>query len=55
MPRKITNPSGAIEIIDTAEEKQSKEKFKAIKKAEDLTNKEIGELVYEIAKKLNLL
>ena len=55
MPKRIENQSGAIEYIDTAEEKQSKEKHKAKKKGADLTLDEVKELVYLIAKKLNLL
>lgn len=55
MPEKITYPNGTIEIIDTPEEKQSKDKLKMRKKASDLTDTEIKELVFEIAKKLNLI
>lgn len=55
MPKKINLPGGAIEIVDTPEEKQSKDKLKTRKKASDLTDTEIKELVFEIAKKLNLI
>ncbi len=55
MPEKITYPNGTIEYIDTAKEKQSKEKLKTKKKASDLTDIEAKELIFEIAKKLNLI
>lgn len=53
--RKITLPNGAIQWIDTEEEKTSKKKYKAKKKPADLTNKDLQELVYELAKRANLL
>ena len=52
---KITLPGGAIEYRDTADEKASKEKYKAKKKAADLTNKDMQELIYKLAKLANLL
>lgn len=55
MSERIEYSSGAVEYIDTAEEKQSKEKHKAKKKAADLTDAEVKELVFKIAKKLNLI
>lgn len=55
MPQKINLPSGAVEIVDTPEEKQSKNKHKTKKKASDLTDAEVKELVFQIAKKLNLI
>lgn len=55
MPQKVKHPSGAVEIVDTPEEKQSKNKLKTRKKAADLTDADVKELVFEIAKKLNLI
>lgn len=55
MPEKYIHSSGAVEKIDTVQEKQSKEKLKTRKKASDLTDAEIKELVFELAKKFNLI
>lgn len=55
MPQKIIHPSGAIELIDTPQERQSKEKLKTAKKATDLSDAEVKELVFELAKKFNLI
>ncbi len=55
MPKKIILPSGAVEIVDTPEEIQSKDKLKTKKKASDLTDAQVKELIFEIAKKLNLI
>ena len=48
-------PGGAIEYIPTDEEKTSKKKYKARKKASDLTDADLKELVYALAKRFNLL
>ena len=53
--KKIILPNGAIEYVDTEEEKESKKKFKAKKKASDLTDIDIKELVFKLAKKANIL
>ncbi len=55
MPKTIKHANGAVEIVDTPDEKQSKNKLKTRKKAADLTDAEVKELVFEIAKKLNLI
>jgi hypothetical protein len=55
MPQKITHNSGAVELVDTKEEIAEKKKYKAIKKPKDLNEDEMKELVYKIAKKLNLI
>ena len=55
MPKKINLPGGAVEVVDTPEEKQSKNRLKTRKKASDLSDAEVKELVFEIAKKLNLI
>ena len=54
MPRKVELPSGAIEYIDTPDEKTNKAALKG-KKASDLTLNELKDLVYKIAKQLNLI
>ncbi len=54
MPRKIELPSGAIEYVDTLDEKANKTTFKG-KKAADLSNNDLKDLVYKIAKHLNLI
>jgi len=53
--KKIIHPSGAIEYVDTQEEKESKEKYKTKKKGSDLTDSEVRNLVYLLAKKENLI
>ncbi len=53
--KKTTLKSGAIEYLPTEEEKTSKEKYKAAKKASDLTDSDLKDLVYKLAKKANLL
>ncbi len=53
--KKIVIKGGAIEYIPTEEELVSKDKFKAKKKASDLTDSDIKELVFKLAKKANLL
>lgn len=55
MPQKVKHLSGAVEIVDTPQEKQSKDKLKTRKKASDLTDAEVKELVFELAKKFNLI
>ena len=55
MPKKIKLLSGAYEIVDTDDEKNSKAKHKAKKKPADLTDGDVKELIWEIAKKLNML
>jgi len=47
--------SGAYEYSDTVEEKDSKKKYKAKKKSADLSNKDLQELVYALAKRANLI
>jgi len=54
MPKKITLPNGAVEYIPTNEELLSQNKFKG-KKPADLTIPELKELIYMVAKHLNLL
>ena len=55
MPKKINLPNGAVEIVDTPEELEMKEKHKSKKKPSDLTDDEVKALVFEMAKKLNLI
>jgi len=55
MPKKIILPNGSIEYVDTPKEGESKKKYKAKKKATDLTTKDLQELVYELARRANLL
>ncbi len=53
--RKYLMPSGAIEYRDTEEEKESKDKFKDKKKASDLTDTDVREIVFKLAKQAHLL
>jgi len=53
--RKIIYPSGAIEYVDTEEEANSKEKYKTKKEPADLTIQDLQELIYELAKRANLI
>lgn len=55
MPQKVKHPSGAVEIVDTPQEKQSKDKLKTRKKASDLSDADAKELIFELAKKFNLI
>jgi len=56
MPRKIKLKSGGYEWIDTKAEKESKEKYKKAKKdATKLTTKDLQELVFELARRANLI
>lgn len=54
MPKKIDLPNGATEYVDTSDEKNTKIAFKD-KKAADLSLNEVKDLVYKIAKRLNLI
>ena len=47
--------SGAIEYVATEEEKASKEKHKTKKSGKDLTDAQVKDLVYQLAKKANLI
>ncbi len=53
--KKIKLPSGAIEYVDTAEEKESKKKYRTKKKPSDLTDAQVKELVFALARRANLL
>ena len=53
--RKIKHTSGAIEIVLTEEEIQLKDKLKAKKKAADLTDTDIKDLIWHLAKEAKLL
>jgi len=54
-------PSGAIEIIQSPEEKENNKRIKSLKKNlkskkdKDLTSSEVRDLVYAIAKHLKIL
>jgi len=52
--RKIIHTT-AIEFIDTDEEEKSKDKYKTKKKGSDLTDAQIKDLVFELAKRANLI
>lgn len=54
MSKRIVKTNGAIEYIDTQEEKIFKTAHKG-KAATDLNLNEVKELVYKIAKHLNLI
>ena len=47
---RIKHQSGAIEYVPGKKEKDSKEKYKTVKKAADLTDTQVKELVYKLAK-----
>ena len=53
--KKTITKGGAIELIETAEEKAGKDKYKAVKKAADLSSSQMKDLVYVLAKRANLL
>jgi hypothetical protein len=55
MPKQIKHKSGAIEYIDTQEEKDIKKVFKKTKAPIKLTKEEVEELLFLICKKLNIL
>lgn len=52
---KIIRPNGAIEYIFTAKEKTRRKKFRSKKNGSTLTLDEVKELVFELARKENLL
>ncbi len=52
---RIILPGGAIEYRDTPDEKASKEKYKTKKKPSDLTDAQVKELTFELARRANLL
>jgi len=51
----IIHNSGAIERVDDENEEKSKEKYKTKKKGSDLTDAQIKDLVFELAKRANLI
>ena len=53
--KKITYPNGTIEWISNEQEKASKDKYETINKGSDLTDAQVKDLVYELAKKENLI
>ena len=52
--KRIKHPSGAYEFVPDEKEQASKDKYKG-KKAKDLTDAQIKELVYELAKRAGLV
>ena len=53
--RTIKHPSGAIEKVPDETEKKSKDKYKTKKKGSDLSSAEVKDLVFELAKRNNLI
>jgi len=54
MPDKIFHRSGAIEQVETDGEKSLRRKLKNKKRAADLTDDEVREIVFELAKQAKL-
>lgn len=52
--KKITYKSGAVEYVPDESEQKIKDKYQG-KKAKDLTDSQVKELVYELAKRANLI
>jgi len=53
--RKITHKNGTIEFVPDEQEQASKDKLKTKKKGSDLSSAEVKDLVYELAKRANLI
>jgi len=47
--------SGGLEFIPDAKEKESKDKLKTKKKGSDLSDAQVKELVFELARRANLI
>lgn len=52
--KKIIHKTGAIEFVSDKKEQEFKDKYKD-KKPADLTDKQVKELVYKLAKRANLI
>lgn len=55
MPKKIIHTSGAVEFVDTDEEKEAKVKHQGKKKSKDFSQEEINDLTIQLAKMANLI
>jgi hypothetical protein len=53
--KKVTLSGGGLEYVHSDEDKQVKENLKAVKKASDLKDSDVKNLVYQLAKQANLI